>query len=258
MILKNGEVLMRWPLDQHIVTQGWHYNSGASHNGIDLRTQIGNTSVRPVYAAAEGDVCAVQLWDGHTRDERSMQSYGNRVDIRHADYKKQSLVSRYAHLFKYIVAKGQHVREGQLIGYSGATGNVYGAHLHFEVLLGGKRTNPLVWLDDDFTTASDNVYTYGPGEHAVERPAAAGVSTSTTTNGLQIITAKGLTNQQAWTVYMLATQLQLVTMRLYAADFADADCTHQNIEVGPVSKGDAKQIMNKLAAVGATGTAEAA
>ena len=92
MILKNGEVLMRWPLDQHVVTQGWHYNSGASHNGIDLRTQIGNTSVRPVYAAAEGDVCAVQLWDGHTRDERSMQSYGNRVDIRHADYKKQSLV----------------------------------------------------------------------------------------------------------------------------------------------------------------------
>ena len=135
---------------------------------------------------------------------------------------------------------------------------MYGAHLHFEVLLGGKRTNPLVWLDDDFTTASDNVYTYGPGEHAVERPAAAGVSTSTTTNGLQIITAKGLTNQQTWTVYMLATQLQLVTMRLYSADFADADCTHQNIEVGPVSKGDAKQIMDKLAAVGATCTAEAA
>ena len=35
----------------------------------------------------------------------------------------------------------------------------FGAHLHFEVLLGGKRTNPLTWLDYDFTTASSSVYT---------------------------------------------------------------------------------------------------
>ena len=158
MRLSNGEVLLRWPLDQHILTQGWHYNSGRSHNGIDLRTQIGNTAVRPVYAAEDGTVSATQLWDGHTTDERSMQSYGNYVDIRHADYRQQSLVTRYAHLFKFIVAKGEKVKEGQLIGYSGATGNVFGAHLHFEVLLGGKRTNPLTWLDDDFTTASSSVY----------------------------------------------------------------------------------------------------
>lgn len=257
MRLSNGEVLLRWPLDQHVITQGWRYNSGASHNGIDLRTQIGNTAVRPVYAADDGAVSAVQQWDGHTKDERSMQSYGNRVDIRHADYKKQSLVTRYAHLYKYVVAKGQKVKAGQLIGYSGATGNVYGAHLHFEVLLGGKRTNPLVWLDDDFMTASKNVYTYGPGEHAVVRPAA-DVTATTDASGLQIITAKNLTNQQAWAVYMLATQLQLVDMRLYSAAFVDADCTHQNIEVGPVSQGDAKQIMDKLAAVGAAATAAAA
>ena len=35
-----------------------------------------------------GTVSATKLWDGHTTDERSMQSYGNMVDIRHADYKK--------------------------------------------------------------------------------------------------------------------------------------------------------------------------
>ena len=96
MRLSNGEVLLRWPLDQHILTQGWHYNNGRSHNGIDLRTQIGNTAVRPVYAAEDGTVSATQLWDGHTTDERSLQSYGNYVDIRHADYKQQSLVTRYA------------------------------------------------------------------------------------------------------------------------------------------------------------------
>ena len=81
MRLSNGEVLLRWPLDQHILTQGWHYNSGRSHNGIDLRTQIGNTAVRPVYAAEDGTVSATQLWDGHTTDERSMQSYGNYVGL---------------------------------------------------------------------------------------------------------------------------------------------------------------------------------
>lgn len=251
MVLSNGEVLLNWPLDQHVITQGWHYNNGRSHNGIDMRTVIGNTSVRPVYAADDGTVCDVQKWDGHTKDERSMQSYGNRVDIRHADYKKQSLETRYAHLFKYVVAKGQKVKAGQLIGYSGATGNVYGAHLHFEVLLGGKRTNPLVWLDDDYTTASSNVYTYGPGEHAVQRPAEQ-TTTTTTANGLQIVKAKGLTNSQAWAVYMLATELQLVEMRLYSATFTDANKTNQDIEVGPVTKGDAKKVLDKLAEVGAS------
>ena len=256
MRLSNGEVLLAWPLAQHIITQGWFYNDGSLHQAVDLRTQIDNIYIRPVYAAEDGTVDQTQDWDGHTRT--GMQSYGNMVRIKHAPYKGSVLQTRYAHLSSYCVKYGQQVKEGEIIGYSGVTGNVFGAHLHFEVILGGKRTNPLVWLDDDFTTASKNVYTYGPGEHAVERPAAAGVTTSTTTNGLQIITAKGLTNQQAWSVYMLATQLQLVTMRLYAADFADADCTHQNIEVGPVSGGDAKQIMDKLTAVGATGTAEAA
>ena len=81
MRLQNGEVLLRWPLDQHILTQGWKYNNGNKHNGVDLRTQIGNTAVRPVYAAEDGTVSATQLWDGHTTDERSMQSYGNMVDV---------------------------------------------------------------------------------------------------------------------------------------------------------------------------------
>ena len=237
MRLSNEEVLLRWPLDQHILTQGWHYNSGRSHNGIDLRTQIGNTAVRPVYAAEDGTVSATQLWDGHT-----------------TDYRQQSLVTRYAHLFKFIVAKGEKVKEGQLIGYSGATGNVFGAHLHFEVLLSGKRTNPLTWLDDDFTTASSSVYTYGPGEHAVERPAEDKPAAST----LQTICASNLTNAQAMAVFSLAIQLQLVAMRLYWAEFSDAEMAHQNIEVGPITQGDAKAVLDKLSAVGAKGTAQAA
>lgn len=169
MRLSNGEVLLAWPLAQHIITQGWFYNDGSLHRAIDLRTRIGNTSTQPVYAAEGGTVDQVQDWDGHTKT--GMQSYGNMVRIKHAPYKGKPLQTRYAHLSRYCVKLGQQVKEGDLIGYSGVTGNVFGAHLHFEVILNGSRTNPLVWLDGDFTTASSQVFTYRPGEHAVEKPA---------------------------------------------------------------------------------------
>ena len=171
MRLSNGEVLLAWPLAQHIITQGWFYNDGSMHRAIDLRTQIGNTSTQPVYAAEDGTVDQVQDWDGHTKT--GMQSYGNMVRVKHAPYKGKPLQTRYAHLSRYCVKLGQQVKEGELIGYSGTTGNVFGAHLHFEVILNGSRTNPLVWLDGDFTTASSQVFTYRPGEHAVEKPAGA-------------------------------------------------------------------------------------
>lgn len=169
MRLSNGEVLLHYPLDLHVLTQGWYYNDGSLHQATDWRTQNGTDYKRPVYAAEDGTVDQVQDWDGHTRT--GMQSYGNMVRIRHAPYKGKTLQTRYAHLSSYCVKVGQKVKEGELIGYSGVTGNVYGAHLHFEVILGGKRTNPLVWLDSDFTTASGQVFTYRAGEHAVEKPA---------------------------------------------------------------------------------------
>lgn len=169
MRLSNGEVLLAWPLAQHIVTQGWFYNDGSLHQAVDLRTQIDNMYIRPVYAAEDGTVDQVQDWDGHTKT--GMQSYGNMVRLKHAPYEGKPLQTRYAHLSRYCVKLGQQVKEGELIGYSGVTGNVFGAHLHFEVILNGSRTNPLVWLDGDFTTASSQVFTYRPGEHAVEKPA---------------------------------------------------------------------------------------
>lgn len=169
MRLSNGEVLLHWPLDLHVLTQGWYYNDGSLHQAIDMRTQNGTDYKRPVYAAEDGIVDQVQDWDGHTRT--GMQSYGNMVRIKHDPYKGKTLQTRYAHLSSYCVKVGQKVKEGELIGYSGVTGNVFGAHLHFEVILNGKRTNPLVWLDSDFTTASRKVFTYRAGEHAVEKTA---------------------------------------------------------------------------------------
>lgn len=186
MRLSNGEVLLHWPLDLHVLTQGWYYNNGSLHEATDWRTQNGTDYKRPVYAAEDGTVDQVQNWDGHTKT--GMQSYGNMVRIKHDPYKGKTLQTRYAHLSSYCVKVGQKVKEGELIGYSGVTGNVFGAHLHFEVILNGKRTNPLVWLDSDFTTASGNVFTYRPGEHAVQQPDQDASVAQTAQNG----TGKGL------------------------------------------------------------------
>ena len=165
MRLKNGEVLFIWPLVKHIITAGWTYNDGSAHNAIDLRAAVGT----PVYAAEDGTVDQLQHWDGHTKT--GMQSYGNMLRIRHADYNGHTLQTRYAHLSRLCVAAGEHVEEGQLIGYSGATGNVQGAHLHFEVICGGVRYNPLNWLDAAFSCASAAVEAHLGNYISVTRPA---------------------------------------------------------------------------------------
>lgn len=151
MQLENGERLFEWPLAQHIITAGWTYNDGSLHRAIDLRAAVGT----PVFAAEAGRVGYVQTWDGHTK--AGMQSYGNMVQLRHAEYRGTTLMTRYAHLSRICVAVGDNVEEGQVIGYSGDTGNVRGAHLHFEVSCGGSRVNPLNWLDADFSCASAEV-----------------------------------------------------------------------------------------------------
>lgn len=216
MRLSNGEVLLRWPLAQHIITQGWYYNDGRLHQAIDLRTQIGNTSTQPVYAAEDGTVDQVQDWDGHTRT--GMQSYGNMVRIKHAPYKGGALQTRYAHLSSYCVKHGQWVKEGELIGYSGVTGNVFGAHLHFEVLLNGKRTNPLVWLDSDFTTASGQVFTYRAGEHSVVVPEAD--KPAENTGKLQVITIGPVSQGDADAIYLLCKERGLTDAGLYKSEWS--------------------------------------
>ena len=220
MRLSNGEVLLRWPLDIHVLTQGWYYNDGSLHQAVDLRTQIDNMYIRPVYAAEDGTVDQTQDWDGHTRT--GMQSYGNMVRIRHADYKSKTLQTRYAHLSSYCVKHGQRVKEGEIIGYSGVTGNVFGAHLHFEVILNGKRTNPLVWLDNDFTTASGQVFTYRPGEHAVQQPEQDASGAQTAQNGtskLQVITIGPVSQGDADAVFAVCQSRGLTDAGLYKSEW---------------------------------------
>lgn len=218
MRLSNGEVLLRWPLDIHVLTQGWYYNDGSLHQAVDLRTQIDNMYIRPVYAAEDGTVDQIQDWDGHTRT--GMQSYGNMVRIKHANYKNKTLQTRYAHLSSYCVKYGQKVKESEIIGYSGVTGNVYGAHLHFEVILGGKRTNPLTWLDNDYTLATGREYQFNKGEHSVVVPEADKPAENTSQSKLQVITIGPVSQGDADAIYLLCKKRNLTDTGLYKSEWA--------------------------------------
>lgn len=145
-VQSNGEWLFDWPIDApHQLTRGF-INDG---NGLDLVTTTVQTSgLKPIYAAESGCVDQLQYWNGKTKT--GMQSYGNMVRINHGIYEGGVLQTRYAHMSRLLVKKGQNVYRGQIIGYMGSTGNSTGQHLHFEVLWKGKRYNPLNWLDNNF------------------------------------------------------------------------------------------------------------
>ena len=224
MRLDNGEVLLCWPLTQHIITAGWTYNDGSAHNAIDLRAAVGT----PVYAAEDGMVDQVQAWDGHTKT--GMQSYGNMLRLRHADYNGHTLQTRYAHLSRLCVRIGERVEEGQLIGYSGATGNVQGAHLHFEVLCGGVRYNPLNWLDADFSCASSAVQAHLGNYISVTRP------------------ASGPNKAKLQRLCILGTPQDIADKaRALALPVQGANIT----AIGPASSGDAMTLWMMAQAVGA-------
>lgn len=155
MILPTDEQLFTWPIKSpHIITAGWCYNDGSLHRAIDLR---GITGV-PVYAAADGIVTTTITNWSIKKGILGSNSYGNYIKIKHTDkYNGRYVHTLYAHLSRVICKKSDVIREGDLIGYVGNTGNSFGSHLHFEVLYNGTRVNPLNWLDSDFTCSNDTV-----------------------------------------------------------------------------------------------------
>ncbi len=112
-----------WPADDHTLS-GNPYGPG--HLGIDISAPEGSN----VYAAGSGIVTqAQQGWN---------TGYGNVIQIDHGN----GYVTVYAHLSLINVSVCQSVGQGTLIGYSGNTGNSFGAHLHFEIRVGGTNINP--------------------------------------------------------------------------------------------------------------------
>jgi len=117
------------------------------HHGVDMSNRVGER----VRAAGSGTV----IWasDGRLEDVDTFESpsYGNVIVIQHDfSFRGQSIYTLYAHLSAAFVQVGDFVEAGQVIGLVGATGQVTGPHLHFEVRLGENRyratVNPALWI----------------------------------------------------------------------------------------------------------------
>jgi murein DD-endopeptidase MepM/ murein hydrolase activator NlpD len=105
------------------------------HPGVDLRSACGNSQV----AIADGVVEA-------TNPAAITGTSGNQVIINHGIINGRSTVSTYHHLSGFAVTPGQHVSQGQVIGFTGATGNVTGCHTHLGLFLDGQMTDPMAYL----------------------------------------------------------------------------------------------------------------
>lgn len=112
---------------------GWRIDpltgQSALHSGLDFPAPPGT----PIYAAA-GGVAVVQEYH---------PQYGNIVELDHGN----DLLTRYGHVLRAFVKKGDIVRRGQKIAEVGNTGRSTGPHLHFEVLVQGVAQDPQKFLD---------------------------------------------------------------------------------------------------------------
>jgi murein DD-endopeptidase MepM/ murein hydrolase activator NlpD len=115
---------MNWPTEGRRITQYYSWR----HHAMDVANKKGT----PIYAADAGVVEYIGWGTG----------YGNQIIIDHGGGKK----TRYAHLSKFSVDKGQTVDKGETIAAMGSTGWSTGPHLHFEVIINGVKQNPLNYV----------------------------------------------------------------------------------------------------------------
>jgi LysM repeat protein len=119
-----GSGRFAWPA-RGTLTQGFW----SAHLAIDIASRTGV----PIYAADGGYVRMAG---------RDTWGYGNQIVIDHGN----GFLTRYAHLDTMKVAAGQSVQKNEQIGTMGNTGRSTGPHLHFEVIQGGVKRNPLGYL----------------------------------------------------------------------------------------------------------------
>ena len=111
---------------------GWRRHptkgTGRMHEGTDFASNAGT----PIFATADGVVVYAGWSNG----------YGNVIKIQHA----LGFETRFGHLSKLNVTKGQRVSRGDRIGDMGSTGRSTGPHLHYEIRIGGKPVNPMTYI----------------------------------------------------------------------------------------------------------------
>lgn len=133
------------------VTQ--EYKEG--HGGIDIVREGYNLD--NIVAHSDGTVVSV-INNCNVNTPEDATNPGNMVKIDHGN----GYQTRYLHMaYGTVKVKvGDKVNKGQVLGYMGNTGNSFGAHLHFEVIKDGKRTNPTDYLDSDFPVNKNTIDVY--------------------------------------------------------------------------------------------------
>ena len=119
----------RWPVRGRVIAGFGPKTNGQQNDGINVSVPEGT----PIKAAEDG----VVAYAGN-----ELKGYGNLVLVRHAN----GFVTAYAHASELSVKKGETVKRGQVIGKAGATGNVTGPQLHFEVRKGATPVDPMQYL----------------------------------------------------------------------------------------------------------------
>lgn len=131
---------LQWPLNTYITSGfGWRptpsgtFDYGGAGGYVHTGMDFGGGCGLPIRAAADGEV-----WNA----DWAVWTSGNRVVVSHGVVNGRALATKYHHLTRSIVSPGQDVKRGQVIGYTGTTGNSTGCHLHFETILDGRAVNP--------------------------------------------------------------------------------------------------------------------
>ncbi|MBO6882948.1 MAG: peptidoglycan DD-metalloendopeptidase family protein [Marivita sp.] len=114
--------------DSFRFTSGFGYRWGRLHAGTDFAGAHGT----PIYSTADGVVTFAGWQSG----------YGRLIKIQH----EFGIETRYAHNSKLYVTAGQRVSRGDRIAAMGNTGRSTGTHLHYEVRVGGKPVNPMIYI----------------------------------------------------------------------------------------------------------------
>jgi hypothetical protein len=98
------------------------------HDGVDIAAKSGT----PIYAPADGKV------------NRTFSDPDGALIL---EFATGNIVHGFAHLSRYAVTAGDSVKQGQIIGYTGATGRVTAPHLHWSVTVNGQKKNPMDLFD---------------------------------------------------------------------------------------------------------------
>lgn len=131
LVLLAGCAVPRWPVDGTLISPYGIRREGVGvdiHEGVDIRVPTGT----PVRAMAPGTVTFAG----------TMRGYGYVVMIDHGG----GVTTVYAHLAEVRARDGQQIRDHDVIGLSGSSGNASTPHLHFEILRGGTSEDPVPLL----------------------------------------------------------------------------------------------------------------